>query len=70
MKTITKEFAQKIIRNQGILETATYRYVYEEGSFRLIRKEYLDTTANVERAPGTRQATATDGAAEARLYSR
>lgn len=46
MKTITKAFAQKIIRNQGILETATYRYVYEmDGSFRRIRKEYLDTTA-------------------------
>lgn len=45
MKTITKEFAQKIIRNQGILETDTYRYVYEDGSFRRIRKEHLDTTA-------------------------
>ena len=46
MKTITKEFAQKIIRNQGILETDTYRYVYEmDGSFRRIRKEQLDTTA-------------------------
>lgn len=46
MKTITKEFAQKIIRNQGILETDTYRYVYEmDGSFRRIRKEYLNTTA-------------------------
>ena len=45
MKTITKEFAQKIARNQGILETATYRYVYEmDGSFRRIRKEHLDTT--------------------------
>ena len=47
MKTITKEFAQKIIRNQGILETATYRYIYdtENGSFKRIRKEHLDTTA-------------------------
>ena len=46
MKTITKEFAQKIIRNQGILETDTYRDVYErDGSFRGIRKEHLDTTA-------------------------
>ena len=35
MKTITKEFAQKIIHNQGIIETATYRYIYdtENGSF-------------------------------------
>lgn len=47
MKTITKEFAQKIVRNQGILETATYRYVYEmDGSFLRIRKEYLGTTAS------------------------
>lgn len=47
MKTITKAFAQKIIRNQGIIETATYRYIYdtENGSFKRIRKEYLDTTA-------------------------
>ena len=46
MKTITAEFAKKIIRNQGILETDTYRYVYEmDGSYRRIRKEYLDTTA-------------------------
>ena len=46
MKTITKAFAQKIIRNQGIIETATYRYIYdtENGSFKRIRKEYLDTT--------------------------
>ena len=47
MKTITKEFAKKIVRNQGILETPTYRYVYEmDGSFLRIRKEYLDTTAS------------------------
>ena len=47
MKTITKAFAQKIIRNQGIIETATYRYIYdtENGSFKRIRKEHLDTTA-------------------------
>ena len=46
MKTITKEFAQKIIRNHGILETDTYRYVYEmDGSFRRTRKEHLDTAA-------------------------
>lgn len=47
MKTITKEFAQKIIREQGILDTRTYRYVYDttDGSYRRIRKEYLDTTA-------------------------
>ena len=47
MKTITKAFAQKIIRNQGIIETATYRYIYdtENGSFERIRKEHLDTTA-------------------------
>ena len=47
MKTITKEFAQKIIRNQGILDTMTYRYVYDttDGSYRRIRKEHLDTTA-------------------------
>lgn len=46
MKTISKESAQKIIRNHGILETATYRYIYdtESGSFKRIRKEYLDTT--------------------------
>ena len=47
MKTITKEFAQKIIRNQGVLDTRIYRYVYDttDGSYRRIRKEYLDTTA-------------------------
>ena len=47
MKTITKAFAQKIIRNQGIIETATYRYIChtENGSFKRIRKEHLDTTA-------------------------
>ena len=47
MKTITKAFAQKIIRNQGSIETSTYRYIYdtENGSFERIRKEYLDTTA-------------------------
>ena len=42
MKTITAEFAKKIIR-----DTRTYRYVYDttDGSYRRIRKEYLDTTA-------------------------
>ena len=40
MKTITKAFAQKIIRNQGIIETATYRYICdtENGSCKRIRK--------------------------------
>ena len=47
MKTITKAFAQKIIREQGVLDTRTYRYIYDttDDSFRRIRKEYLDTTA-------------------------
>ena len=47
MKTITAEFAKKIIRERGILDTRTYRYVYDttDGSYRRIRKEYLDTTA-------------------------
>ena len=47
MKTITKAFAQKIIREQGVLDTRTYRYIYDtaDDSFRRIRREYLDTTA-------------------------
>ena len=47
MKTITAEFAKKIIREQGVLDTRIYRYVYDttDGSYRRIRKEYLDTTA-------------------------
>jgi len=47
MKTITKEFAKKIINEHGTLDTRIYRYVYDitNDSYRRIRKEYLDTTS-------------------------
>lgn len=45
-KTITKEFYNKIAREQGILDTKTYRYVIiNQSTVERIRREYLDTTA-------------------------
>ena len=45
-KTITKEFYNKIAREQGILDTKTYRYVIiNQSTVERIRLEYLDTTA-------------------------
>lgn len=45
-KTITKEFYNKIAREQGILDTKTYRYVIiNQSTVERICREYLDTTA-------------------------
>lgn len=47
-KTISKEFYKKIAREQGILDTKTYRYVIiDQTTVKRIRREYLDTTASL-----------------------
>lgn len=45
-KTITKEFYNKIAREQGVLDTKTYRYaIINQSTVERIRREHLDTTA-------------------------
>lgn len=46
MKTITKDFYNKIAHEGGIYDTKTYRYVIESPTeIKRLRVEYLDTTA-------------------------
>ena len=48
MKSITKEFAQKIIREQGILDTKSYRYVYvDANTVKRLPLSYIGTTATI-----------------------
>ena len=48
MKTISNEFLQKIIREQGILDTANYRYVaIDNTSVKRLPIEFIGTTAAI-----------------------
>lgn len=51
MKTITKDFYNKIARECGIYDTKTYRYVIATPTeVKRIRVEYLDTTEALPQA--------------------
>lgn len=48
MKTISKEFMRKIIREQGILDTENYRYVaIDDTSAKRLPIRYIGTTAAI-----------------------
>ena len=48
MKSVTKEFAQKIISEQGILDTKDYRYMYvDETTVKRLPISYIGTTAAI-----------------------
>ena len=48
MKSVTKEFAQKIIREQGILDTKDYRYMYvNENTIKRLPLSCIGTTATI-----------------------
>ena len=48
MKSVTKEFAQKIISEQGILDTKDYRYMYvDETTVKRLPIIYIGTTAAI-----------------------
>lgn len=49
MKTITVEFMQKIINEQGILDTKKYRYVaIDRETAKRMPVEYVGTTASID----------------------
>lgn len=49
MKSVTKEFAQKIISEQGILDTKDYRYMYvDETTVKRLPISYIGTTAAID----------------------
>ena len=48
MKSVTKEFAQKIISEQGILDTKDYRYMYvDANTVKRLPLSYIGTTAAI-----------------------
>ncbi len=48
MKSVTKEFAQKIISEQGILDTKDYRYMYvDANTVNRLPMSYIGTTAAI-----------------------
>ena len=48
MKSVAKEFAQKIISGQGILDTKDYRYVYvDANTVKRLPLSYIGTTAAI-----------------------